>query len=114
MSDEVLDILAAIRRTGGDVKVVGPDRLKLIAPASALPELADRVRRAKPLLLVALADRKRATEPSSHSVNRSPADRLACHGEAAWWRHEFVVRIISRELAGARSRPKAEQLAFED
>jgi hypothetical protein len=79
-----------------------------------LPELADRVRRAKPLLLVALADRKRATEPSSNSVNRSPADGRACDGEAAWWRREFLVRTIARELTGARSRPKAEQLAFED
>jgi hypothetical protein len=50
-----LDVLAAIRRSGGDVKVVGPDRLKVIAPPALLPGMVEQVRAVKFHLLTALA-----------------------------------------------------------
>jgi hypothetical protein len=53
---EVADLLAEIHRSGGDLRLVGCDRLKLVAPKALLPELTDRVRAAKPMLLAALAD----------------------------------------------------------
>jgi hypothetical protein len=61
---DVVNLLAEIRHSGGDLKLVGRNRLKLVAPTALLPELAERVRAAKPMLLVALADthRKKAHE----------------------------------------------------
>jgi hypothetical protein len=56
MTADIADLLAEIRRIGGDVSLVGCDRLKLVAPTALLPELAERVRAAKPMLLAALAD----------------------------------------------------------
>jgi len=56
MTADVADLLAEIRRSGGDVRLIGCDRLKLVAPKALLPELTDRVRAAKPMLLAALAD----------------------------------------------------------
>jgi hypothetical protein len=50
-----LDLLAEIRRSGGDVKVTAPDRLKVVAPAKLLPDLVERVRAVKPELLNVLA-----------------------------------------------------------
>src|SRR5689334_4417617 len=56
MTAEATNLLAEIRRSGGDVRLVGSDRLKLVAPKALLPELTDRVRAAKLMLLAALAD----------------------------------------------------------
>jgi hypothetical protein len=56
MTADAVNLLAEIRRSGGDVRLVGCDRLKLIAPKALLPELTDRVRAAKPMLLATLAD----------------------------------------------------------
>jgi hypothetical protein len=56
MTADALNLLAEVRRSGGDVKLISGDRLKLIAPTKLMPELAKRVRAAKPMLLAALAD----------------------------------------------------------
>jgi hypothetical protein len=56
MTADTANLLAEIRRSGGDVRLVGCDRLKLVVPTALLPDLAERVRAAKPMLLVALAD----------------------------------------------------------
>ena len=56
MTADAANLLAEIRRLGGDVRLVGCDRLKLVAPTALLPELTERVRAAKPMLLAALAD----------------------------------------------------------
>ena len=56
MTGDTANLLAEIRRSGGYVRLVGCDRLKLVAPPALLPELAERVRAAKPMLLAALAD----------------------------------------------------------
>ena len=55
MTPDATNLLAEIRRSGGEVRLVGCDRLKLVAPKALLPELTDRVRAAKPMLLAALA-----------------------------------------------------------
>jgi len=59
MTADVANLLIEIRSSGGDVRLVGGDRLKLVAPTALLPELAERVRAAKPMLLAALADNGR-------------------------------------------------------
>jgi hypothetical protein len=46
--------LAAVRAAGGDVKLVGPGRLKVVAPAPLPNELVERLRVAKPELLTLL------------------------------------------------------------
>jgi hypothetical protein len=56
MTADATNLLAEIRQSGGDLILVGCDRLKLVAPKALLTELADRVRAAKPTLLAALAD----------------------------------------------------------
>jgi hypothetical protein len=43
MTAEVANLLAEIRRSGGEVRLLGCDKLKLIAPAALLPELTERV-----------------------------------------------------------------------
>ena len=52
--DAINLLLAEIRRSGGDVRLVGADRLKLVARTSLLPELTERVRAAKPRLRTAV------------------------------------------------------------
>jgi len=46
-----VDALAAVRAVGGDVRLVGPHRLKLIAPRALPDDLIEQVRAAKPDLL---------------------------------------------------------------
>jgi len=98
MTGEAADLLTKIRRAGGDVRLVGCDRLKLVAPITLLPELAERVRAVKPLLLAVLADdtsaaqgdgegvaypwRNRAT--AQHSPPESSSDRYVSKATADW------------------------------
>jgi hypothetical protein len=78
MMANVLDLLAAVRRAGGDVKLAGPDRLRLIAPAPVLPALAAQVRAAKPLLIAVLAS------TSSHAMEAAATDRTSPLSAAEW------------------------------
>ena len=50
-----VDVLAAVRALGGEVKVANPGRLKIIAPAPLPHELIEQLRAAKPDLLTLLA-----------------------------------------------------------
>ena len=68
MTGEAADLLTKIRRAGGDVRLVGCDRLKLVAPIMLLPELAERVRAVKPLLLAVLADDTSAAQGDGEGV----------------------------------------------
>ena len=61
MTADAAALLAEIRRSGGDVRLVAGDRLKLMAPTALIADLAERVRAAKPMLLAALADPGRET-----------------------------------------------------
>lgn len=56
MKADAVNLLAEIRRLGGDVKLVSCDKLKLVAPSALMPELIKRVRVAKPMLLAVLAN----------------------------------------------------------
>jgi hypothetical protein len=51
MMADAANLLAQIRRSGGDVKLVGCNKLKLVAPTALMPELAEKVRAVKPMLL---------------------------------------------------------------
>jgi hypothetical protein len=73
-----LDILAEVRRHGGDVWVSGPDRLKVLAPPALLPDLVAKVRAVKPDLLAALAD-----------ADAESKDWQARHAEALAYWHAF-------------------------
>lgn len=112
MTADAANLLAEIRRSGGDVRLVGCDRLKLVAPTTLLPEFAERVRAAKPTLLAALADTGQkasaaqeggggvfnpwrngataqhltAASSSDHAIPTPAADCCARHREAlAYW-----------------------------
>jgi hypothetical protein len=108
MTADVANLLAEIRRSGGDVRLIGCDRLKLVAPTALLPELAERVRAAKPVILAALAgasrtaitadeggegelNPRRNTATAQHRTAQSSSDRAipdwrAGHREAlAYW-----------------------------
>jgi hypothetical protein len=65
MTSDVPNLLAEIHRSGGDVMLVGYDRLKLVAPKALLPELAERVRAAKTMLLATLAGASRKAGAAS-------------------------------------------------
>ncbi len=49
------DALAIVRAAGGDVRMVGPERLKVIAPVPLPDDLVDRLRTVKPELLALLS-----------------------------------------------------------
>ena len=55
--------LAAVRAAGGDVKLAGPHRLKIIAPMPLPNDLIERVRMAKPDLLDFLYNEPAAGAP---------------------------------------------------
>jgi hypothetical protein len=99
MTADAANLLAEIRRSGGDVRLVGCDRLKLVVPAALLPELAERVRAAKPMLLAALADTARKVSvaqgggvlnpwrngaTAQHSTAPSSSDRAVPTPAADW------------------------------
>lgn len=88
MTADAANLLAEIRRSGGDVRAVGCDRLKLVVPAALLPELAQRVRAAKPMLLAVLADTGRiasaAQEGGGGVLNPWCNGATAQHSTAAY------------------------------
>jgi hypothetical protein len=75
-----LEVLAEIRWHGGDVKVVAPNRLRVLAPPALLPKFVTRVQAVKPELLLALAEPKLP-------VDARAAEWQARHAESlAFWR----------------------------
>ena len=61
MTAPAVDALAAVRAAGGDVRLVGPHHLKLIAPRALPDDLIEQVRAAKPELLNLLQNKTDAT-----------------------------------------------------
>jgi hypothetical protein len=55
MTALAVDALATVRAAGGDVRIVGPERLKVIAPVPLPIDLVDRLRAVKPELLALLS-----------------------------------------------------------
>jgi hypothetical protein len=90
MTADATNLLAEIRQSGGDLILVGCDRLKLVAPKALLPELTDRVRAAKPMLLATLAGASRkanaAQEGGGGVLNLRRNGAIAQHltADASW------------------------------
>jgi hypothetical protein len=75
MNADAVNLLAEIRRLGGDVKLVSSDKLKLIAPSTLLPDLIKKVRVAKPMLLNVLANDSALTQRDGEGVSYRSLDR---------------------------------------
>ena len=132
MTTNAANLLAEIRRSGGDVMLVGDDRLKLVAPKALLPVLTDRVRAAKPVLLAALADTasqvstaqeggegvlspRRNTATVQHRTAWSPSERVipdwrARHREAVTHWSAFHPADEAARLAWAEMQLRWHQL----
>jgi len=95
-----LDILADIRRCGGNVSLVAPDRLRVSAPSDLLPEFAARVRAVKPDLLLALA--------------KTDDAKPAKGWDAMDWKAYYEERAAIRQYDGELPRLQAEELAWRD
>jgi hypothetical protein len=63
MSAAAADILAAVRSIGGDVKLVGSGRLKVVAPAPLSDDLIEQLRAVKPDLVLLLTPRTHTELP---------------------------------------------------
>jgi hypothetical protein len=74
MTALAVDALAAVRAAGGDVKLVGPKRLKVIAPAPLPDYLVDRLRTAKPELLSLLSS---TNPPATEIWDEAEEERAA-------------------------------------
>lgn len=74
MTALAVDALAAVRAAGGDVKLVGPERLKVIAPAPLPDYLVDRLRTAKSELLALLSN---ITPPATEIWGEVEEERAA-------------------------------------
>jgi hypothetical protein len=105
MTGLALDVLNTIRRHGGDVKLISPDRLKVMAPRDLLPNFVTQVRAVKPEMIAELA------------ATSCPADPVAQVGTPArngpLWRHRFTVRTF-QWLVGRRDLETAKRLAWGD
>jgi hypothetical protein len=75
MTADAVNLLREIRRAGGDVRLVGCNRLKLVAPITLLAELAERVRAAKPMLLAVLADNTTPVQGDGEGVSYPSSNR---------------------------------------
>jgi hypothetical protein len=95
MTVDAANLLAEIRRSGGDVRLVGCDRLKLVAPTALVPELAERVRAAKPMLLVTLADTSR----------KASAPQEGGGGVLNPWRNGATEQHLTAETSSDRAIP---------
>jgi hypothetical protein len=98
MNAKAVNLLAEIRRLGGDVTLVSCDKLKLIAPSALMPELIKKVRLAKPTLLTVLAKNSGISRrdgegvsypwPNRATAQHSPAgsspERATCMPAAEW------------------------------
>ena len=89
----VTDMLAAVRAVGGDVKLVGSGRVKVVAPMPLPSDLIERLRASKPELLRLL---------TSSRLEARPAET---------WSDAEEERAAIVEYDGGVSRPWAEALA---
>ena len=75
MMADAVNLLAEIRRLGGDVKLISCDKLRLVAPTALMPELAERVRAAKPMLVAVLLDDTSPAQQNGEGVSCPPSNR---------------------------------------
>src|SRR5690348_15488396 len=74
MTALAVDALAAVRAAGGDVKLIGPERLKVVAPAPLPDHLVDKLRAAKPELLALLSNTR---TPTTQNWDETEEERAA-------------------------------------
>jgi hypothetical protein len=106
MTAGALDLLCAIRGQVGDVSLIAPDRLKVVAPAALLPDFVEQARAVKSELVAALAAMKPSPKPSDHINGPGGV-------EARRWRERFTARTFEWQ-GRKREWKKAEQLAWGD
>jgi hypothetical protein len=103
MTADAVNLLTEIRRAGGDVRLVGCNRLKLVAPITLLPELAERVRAAKPMLLAVLADNTSTAQRDGEGVSYPPSNRAtAQHSPAETSSDRYVSKAAADWLVRHR------------
>jgi hypothetical protein len=100
------DVLAAIRGHGGDVKIIAPDRLKVLAPAAMLPDFVEQVRAVKLQLLAALSASAPNSQLTDEAEAKFPPDKF-------WWRNLYTARTFEWFL-GDRDWEAAKRLAWGD
>jgi hypothetical protein len=106
MSGAALDVLDTIRRHGGDVKIIAPDRLKVFAPPDLLAEFVKQVRAVKPQLIATLAAAACPCEPIVEVGTARARD-------ASWWQRRLIACSF-QWLLGDRDWEEATHLAWGD
>jgi hypothetical protein len=106
MTAVAMDVLASIRRHGGDVKVIAPDCLKVRAPMDLLPDFVRQVRAVKPELIAALS------AIASSSELADPAKAVPAT-DVHRWQRRFTAKTF-QWLAGNRDWEGAKRLAWGD
>ena len=103
MMADAVNLLAEIRRLGGDVKLISCDKLRLVAPTALMPELAERVRAAKPMLVAVLLD---DTSPAQQNGEGVMPPQQPCNSATLTGRGFIgcIRRQASSRLAGPASR----------
>jgi len=104
MTAVALDVLASIRRHGGDVKMIAPDCLKVRAPMDLLPDFVRQVRAVKPELIAAL---------SAMASSSEVADKAVPATDVRWWQRRFTAKTF-QWLVGNRDWEGAKRLAWGD
>jgi hypothetical protein len=86
MKAPATDVLAAVRALGGDLKIIAPGRLKVIAPAPLPDELIQKLRAAKSDLLTFLRSSIPTTQPAWSEEKEERAAIVEYDGSAprAW------------------------------
>jgi len=98
MTSSVAELLGRLAEIGAEVRPAG-DRLIVRAGAKPVPaDLVRRLRQTKAEVMAALE--------VPHADVRSD--------DAAWWKRQFAIRVIERQLGGERPHDEAARLAFGD
>ena len=97
MTADAVDLLAEIRRLGGDVKLISCDKLKLVAPTALMPELAKRVRVAKPTILAVLADKPSPARRDGEGLLYPRRNRATAQHSPAGSLREQVISVPAAE-----------------
>jgi hypothetical protein len=88
-----VDMLAAVRALGGEVKLVNFGRLKVIAPAPLTNEFIEQMRAAKPDLLTLPSSPKPQTEPRCTRADKRES------GTGYRFAGDIVLPLLGRDLS---------------
>jgi hypothetical protein len=93
MTALAVDVLATVRAAGGDVRIVGPGRLKVVAPAPLPNDLVDRLRTVKPELLALLSGSSNLAAESWDEATEERAATIEYDGGAPRVWAEALARL---------------------